>query len=199
MGIVVWSLVTALRPSGAQIPKPIDPYVAPSDQALLVFSRSRRRQASDVTIRIVNPAGRCLAVLDNGWQMPAILWPGTHMLMVITGEAPPAVQLVEVKVRAAKTYVMRLETRVSVKSPVRISMVRRSDEPLEAFPATIREAIPVAPDLRKCTEWISWKRSKIEPRAERAKRQWDEADEAYRELRTLHRNDGWSATEVGTP
>lgn len=192
-------LLTPPSHLSAQTPTVHDPYVAPSDQALLVFSRARRRQASETTIRVVNPAGRCLAELDNGLQMTATLWPGTHMLMVVMGEAPPTVQLVEAKVKAGLTYVVRLETRVNVKSPVRITVLRRSDEPLEAFPSSIREAIPATPDLRKCTEWVSWKSEKITPRARRAKRDWDQADEAFRELRTVHRNDGWTAAEVKTP
>jgi hypothetical protein len=199
IGALLAVLAVGSNPARAQIPKVRDPYVAPSDQALVVFSRTRRRQASNVTIRIVNPAGRCLAELDNGWQMAAPLWPGTHMLMVITGETPPTVQLMEVKVRAGHTYVVRLETRVNVKSPVRISMIRRSAQPLEAFPPKVRDTIPVAPNLRKCTELISWKRSKIEPRAERAKEEWDEAEDSYRELLTLNRNDGWTPAEVKRP
>jgi hypothetical protein len=183
----------------AQIPKADDPYVAPSDQALLVLSRPRRRQASEGTIRVVNPAGRCLAELENGWQAAAPLWPGTHMLMVIMGEAPPTVQLVEAKVRAGHTYVVRLETRVNMKSPVRITVVRRKDQPLEAFPPSVRDAMPMTSDLRKCNEWVSWKRSRIEPRAERAKRHWDQAEEDFHELRTIHRNDGWTAAEVRMP
>ncbi|KPK17688.1 MAG: hypothetical protein AMJ62_00945 [Myxococcales bacterium SG8_38] len=201
MAVLSAAVLTAAPPLPltAQIPKAADPYVAPADQALLIFTRPRRRQASEVTIRVVNPAGRCLAELENGWQTAAPLWPGTHMLMVVTGEAPPTVQLMEAKVRAGRTYVVRLETRVNVKSPVRITVVRRDDQPLEAFPPTVRDAIPTASDFRKCNEWISWKRSKIEPRAERAKQHWDQADEAFRELRTIHRNDGWTAAEVRTP
>lgn len=199
LGALAVTLGGSAAATRAQIPQVADPYVAPPDQALVVFSRARRRQASNVTIRVVNPAGRCLAELDNGWQIAASLWPGTHMLMLITGEAPPTVQLMEVKVGAGKTYVVRLETRVNVKSPVRVSVVRRSAQPLEAFPPAIRDAIPVRPDLRKCTEWISWKRAKIEPRAERAKQHWDEADDDYRELLTVHRNDGWTAAEVRAP
>lgn len=192
-------LVGSSGGAGAQIPKTQDPYVAPSDQALVVFSRARRRQNSDVTLRIVNPAGRCLAELDNGWQMAAPLWPGKHVLMIVTGETPPAVQLMELHVRAGYTYVVRLETRVNIKSPVRITMVRRSDQPLEAFPSQVRDRLPVAPDLRQCTEMISWKRAKIEPRAARAKQEWDQADDAYRELLTLDRSDGWSTAEVKRP
>jgi hypothetical protein len=197
--VMVMPLSGIPSPGAAQIPKAREPYAAPSDQALLVFSRPRRRQASDVTLRIVNPAGRCLAELENGWQMAAPLWPGTHVLMVITGETPPTVQLMEAHLRAGRTYVVRLEMRVNVKSPVRISPIRRKDQPLEALPPAVRDAIPVAPDLRKCTEWISWKRSKIETRAEDAKQEWDDADDAYRELRTVNRNDGWTATEVRRP
>ncbi|TNF64380.1 MAG: hypothetical protein EP303_01220 [Deltaproteobacteria bacterium] len=90
LGVLVASLLATATPAGAQIPKTVEtPYAAPSDQALLVFSRPRRRQASETTYRIVNQAGRCIAVLNNGWQMAAPMWPGKHMLMVITGTAPP--------------------------------------------------------------------------------------------------------------
>jgi hypothetical protein len=52
---------------------------------------------------------------------------------------------------------------------------------------------------RDPTEWVSWKRSKIEPRAEQAKRKWDEAGDEHRDAHTVRRNDGWKATEVREP
>jgi hypothetical protein len=175
------------------------PYAAPSDQALVVFSRPRRRQASETTFRIVSQAGRCLAVLNDGWQMAAPMWPGKHMVMVITGTAPPTIQLVQLKLSAGKTYVVNLRSRVNMKSPVKIEVVRRSGQPLEAFPATVRELAPAKPDLRQCTEWVSWKRSKIEPRAEQAKGKWDEDTDEHRDAHTVRRNDGWTAAEVREP
>jgi hypothetical protein len=199
-GLLVIALLSITATTEAQIPKAVEsPYAAPSDQALVVFSRPRRRQASDVTYRIVSQAGRCLAVLDNGWQMGATMWPGRHMVMVITGTAPPTIQLMELKLSAGKTYVVNLRSRVHMKSPVRIQIVRRSDQPLEAFPPAVHKLAPVDPDLRKCTEWVSWKRSKIETRAEQVKRKWDEAADEYRNAHTLHRNDGWTAAEVREP
>ncbi|MGB5682397.1 MAG: hypothetical protein WBM47_11160, partial [Polyangiales bacterium] len=78
----------------AQISMAIEePYAAPSDQALLVFTRPRHRQASETGFRIVNQAGRCIARVENGWQVAVPMWPGKHMLLVITGTAPPTVQL----------------------------------------------------------------------------------------------------------
>ena len=149
---------------------------------------------------MVTHAGRCLAQLDNDSQMAAALWPGTHMLMVVTGSAPPTVQLLHAKVSAGKTYVVELLPRVNVKYPVKISVVRRSDQPLEAFPSAIRDTIPAKRDLRKCTEWVSWKRPKIEPRAERAKYRWDEeASDELRDAQSLRRNDGWTAAEIYEP
>jgi hypothetical protein len=181
----------------AQVPKTIkEPYAAPSDQALLVFKRPRRRQASETEIRIVNQAGRCLALLKDGWQTAAPLWPGKHMLMVVTGVMPPTVQLMQAKVSAGKTYVVELKPRVNVKSPVEIDVVRRADQPLEQFPQAIKEQSPFTRDLRSCTEWVSWKRAKIEPKAEQAKRKWDEASDDFRNERTIRRNDGWTAAEV---
>lgn len=200
LGVLVASLLATATPAGAQIPKTVEtPYAAPSDQALLVFSRPRRRQASETTYRIVNQAGRCIAVLNNGWQMAAPMWPGKHMLMVITGTAPPTIQLMQVKLSGGKTYVVNLRSRVNVKSPVAIEVVRRSEQPLEAFPPAVRELVPNKPDLRQCTEWVSWKRSKIEPRAEQAKLKWDEASEEHRNQHTVRRNDGWTALEVQGP
>ena len=196
-------LLTAFqaREAHAQIPKADkSPYAAPSDQALMVFTRPRHRQASEVTFRVVTHAGRCLARLDNDSQMAAALWPGTHMLMVVTGSAPPTVQLLQAKVSAGKTYVVELRPRVNVKAPVKISVVRRGDQALEVFPSVIRDSMPAKHDLRKCTEWVSWKRPKIEPRAERAKYDWDEkASDEHRDAHSVRRNDGWLATEIYEP
>jgi len=184
----------------AQIPKTADAsYLAPADQALLVFDRPRHRQASETGIRVVTPAGKCIAVLENDWQMAAPIWPGKQMLMLVTGMSPPVVQLLEVNLSAGKTYVVRLRPRVNVKNPVEIEVLRRADQPLEAFPAAVREQRPAQPDLRECTEWVSWKRSKIASKAGEAKRSWDEADEAFRDRNTVRRNDGWTAAEVEPP
>lgn len=184
----------------AQIPKTVEaPYAAPSDQALLVFSRPRRRQASEVTIRVVNKGGRCIALLENDWQMAAPLWPGKHMMMLITGTAPPTVQLIEARVSAGRTYVVNLRTRVNSRNPVEVDVLRRADQALEVFPPAVVERIPAKPDLRTCTEWVSWKRGKIETRAERVKHDWDEARDEHRAAHTIRRNDGWTAAEVRVP
>ncbi|MGB8329768.1 MAG: hypothetical protein WCE62_06545 [Polyangiales bacterium] len=200
LAIVAAALFVQTSAAGAQIPRaPDSPYVAPSDQALLVFSRPPRKQVTEVTFRIVNQAGRCISVLGNGWQTTAPIWPGTHMLLVITGTAPPAVQLLQVKVAAGKTYVIQLRERVNVKSPAEIEVLRRADQPLETFPPAVRDRLPATPELRGCTEWVSWKEPKIQPRARQAKRNWDEASEEQRDAYTVHRNDGWTATEVREP
>ena len=199
-GALLIVLLAASSASEAQIPKTVEaPYAAPPDQALLVFARPRRRQASEVTMHIVNQAGRCIAVLDNGSQMAAPMWPGKHMLMVITGTAPPTVQLMEVRLSAGKTYVVELRTRVNAKSPIAIEVLRRAEQPLEVFPAAVRDRVPAKPDLRGCTEWVSWKRTKIESRAARVKADWDEASDEQRATHTVRRNDGWTATEVREP
>ena len=194
------ALLAASSVSQAQIPKTVEaPYAAPPDQALLVFSRPRRRQASEVTMHIVNQAGRCIAVLDNDSQMAAPMWPGKHMLMVITGMAPPTVQLMEARLSAGKTYVVNLRTRVNAKNPVAIKVLRRADQALEAFPPAIRDEVPAKRDLRGCTEWVSWKRKKIESRAHRVKVDWDEASDEHRATLTVRRGDGWTAAEVVEP
>ena len=109
---------------------------------------------------------------------------------------PPTVQLMQAKVSAGKTYVVKLRARVNVKNPVRIEVLRRADQPLGQFPQAIKEQRPFKQELRTCTEWVSWKRSKIEPKAEVAKRKWDEADDDFRAGLTVRRNDGWAAAEV---
>jgi len=200
VGVLAIALLLPAPAADAQIPKTVEsPYTPPSDQALVVFSRPRRRQPSELVYRIVSQAGRCVAVLANGWQMAAPMWPGKHMLMIITGTAPPTIQLVQLNLSAAKTYVVSLGPRVNVKSPVEVEVVRRSAQPLEAFPAAVRDLAPAKPNLRQCTEWVSWKRSKIEPRAEQAKRKWDENTDEHRDAHTVRRNDGWTALEVQEP
>jgi len=199
LGILVMALLGTAR-SEAQIPQTLaSPHAAPPDQALLVFSRPRRRQASEVTIRVVDKAGRCVAMIDDGWQVAAPMWPGKHMLMVITGTAPPTIQLMQAKLSSGKTYVVNLQMRVNVKSPVEIEVVRREDQPLEVFPGAVREVTPARQELRDCTEWVYWKRAKIRTKAEQAKRRWDEATEEQRDRLTVRRNDGWTAAEVVKP
>ena len=184
-------------PASAQIPKADNtPYAAPKDQALLVFTRPRRNQASETEFRIVTQAGRCIAFLATGMNAAAELWPGKHMLMVVTGTAPPTVQLFQVKLSAGKTYVVKLRARVNVKSPVEIEPIRRADQAMEAFPKALEEQRPFREDLRKCTEWVSWKRNKIEPRAEIAKQKWDDAAPEVRDEVTVRRNDGWTAEQI---
>ena len=121
------------------------------------------------------------------------------MLLVVTGTMPPTVQLLQIKVSAGKTYVVKLRARVNVKSPVEIEVIRRADQPLQQFPQAIKEQSPFKQELRSCTEWVSWKRSKIEPKAELAKRKWDDADDAFRNEHTVRRNDGWTSAEVSGP
>lgn len=197
LGALLIACLSIAAPVDAQIERTVtEPYAAPKDQALLVLSRPRRKQASETGIRIVNKAGRCIARLENGWRVAVPLWPGKHTLLIVTGMAPPTVQLFEARLSAGKTYVVELRTRVNVKSPVEVNVVRRSDQPLEQFPQAIREQGPFKEDLRTCTEWVSWKLSKIEPKAEIAKRKWDDADDAFRAEHTVRRNDGWTATEV---
>ena len=94
---------------------------------------------------------------------------------------------------------VKLRTRVKAKSPVEVQVVRRTDQALEVFPPELRELSPATPDLRKCTEWVAWKSGKIESRAERVKADWDKASDAHRAEHTVHRNDGWTATEVAGP
>ena len=184
----------------ADIPKTEkQPYAAPGGQALLVFKRPRQRQASETDFRIVDQGGRCLAVLRNDRQVAAPVWPGKQMLLIITGTAPPTVQLLEAKVSGGKTYLVQLRTRVNVKRPVEIQVIRRAEQPLEAFPSEVREQSPFSEDLRKCTEWVSWKRQKIEPKAEMAKSEWDDASEERRAAHTIKRNDGWHADEIYGP
>lgn len=184
----------------ADIPKTEkQPYAAPRDQALLVFKRPRQRQASETDFRIVDQGGRCLAMLRNDWQVAVPVWPGKQMLLIITGTTPPTVQLIEAKVSGGKTYVVELRARVNVKRPVDIEVIRRADQPLEAFPPEVREKSPFQEDLRKCTEWVSWKRPRIEPKAEMAKSEWDDAGEERRAAHTIRRNDGWRVDEIYGP
>ena len=187
-------------PTRAQVPKTDPrPYAAPAAKSLLVFNRPRKRQAEETDVRIVDQAGRCLGMLKNGWQVSAAVYPGTQMLLVVTGTAPPAVQLIRAKLTGGKTYVVEVGARVSTKNPADIQVVRREDQPLQTFPKAILERSPFESDLRKCTEWVSWKRARIEPKAELAKRKWDDADKEFVEQHTIHRNDGWTAAEVYGP
>ena len=195
----VFAVVAAVGPSPAQAQLPKTnraPYAAPADQALVVFARPRHRQAETTPFRIVDRAGKCIAYLENGWHVATPLWPGKHMLMVVTGTLQPTVQLFEAKLTGGKTYIVKLRARVNMKSPVEIEVIRRADQQMEAFPPWVSKQLPLRQELRECTEWVSWKRRKLEPKAEVAKQKWDDASDEHRDERTIRRNDGWTADEI---
>lgn len=197
LGVLLIACFALATPVRAQVERTVEePYSPPNDQALLVLSRPRRKQASETEFRIVDQAGRCIALLRNGWHVAVPMWPGKRMLLVVTGTAPPTVQLLQVKLSAGKTYIVEFRARVNVKSPVQIDVIRRADQPLEQFPPAIKEQRPFKQELRSCTEWVSWKRGKIEPKAEVAMTKWDDGDDAFRSEHTIRRNDGWTVDEI---
>lgn len=201
-GLLVFFALFHLVPpaAAAQVPKTEPrPYAAPPGKSLVVFKRIRRRQAKETEIRVIDQGGRCLAVLENDWQVATAVYPGTQMFLIVTGTAQVTVQLVRAKLSMGKTYVVELRARVNVKSPVEINVIRREDQALEAFPDSIKEQRPFDFDARKCNEWVSWKRARIEPKAELAKTKWDDAETEFRDQHTIRRNDGWTAAEVYGP
>jgi hypothetical protein len=200
--LLVFSALFAAAPAtgSAQVQKTEPrPYAAPAGKSLVVFKRIRRRQAEETEIRIIDQGGRCLGFLKNDWQVAAAVYPGTQMFLIVTGTAQATVQLVRAKLSTGKTYVVELRARVNVKSPVQVNVVRRENQPLEAFPDAIKEQSPFNFDARKCNEWVSWKRARIEPKAEIAKNKWDDAEADFRDQHTIRRNDGWTAAEVYGP
>lgn len=185
----------------ADIPKTPtkSPYIAPEGEALLVFVRERKRLASDLIYSIVDERGRCIASVPNDWKVVAPVKPGTQTLMVIAGVAQPQVQLLKVKAGAGRTYVVRMRPRVNTKSPVELSILRRSNEPLEMFPAAIRETGPFKVNLDACTAWVAKRQSKLATKAAQAKAAWKAADEEFRANQTIRAGDGWTGDEVTGP
>ena len=187
----------ASLPSRADIPKTpaTSPYVAPEGHALIVFVRARKRLAEEVVYSVVDARGRCIAVLGNDWKVVAPLRPGRQRLMVITGVAQPQVQLLKVKAEAGRTYVVNLRPRVNARNPIEITVVRRTTQPLELFPASVTQTSPFRPDLADCTSWVAARRSKLASKASRARAVWNE-DEAMRQRQTIQPADGWTREEV---
>ncbi|MDH3199435.1 MAG: hypothetical protein OEM15_00945 [Myxococcales bacterium] len=175
------------------------PYIAPEGKALVVFVRKRKRLASEVIYSIVNERGRCIASVANDWKVVARVEPGTQMLMVVTGVAQPQVQLLKVKAEAGKTYVVKMRPRVNAKNPVELTILRRSTEPLEMFPASLRETGPFKPNLEECTAWVAKRQSKLATKAARAKEAWKAADKEFRASHTIRGADGWTGDEVTGP
>jgi hypothetical protein len=201
--LLVWFAILAVggSVSRADIPKtPTEsPYVAPKGKALLVFVRERKRLAEDVIYSIVDERGRCIALVADRWKVIAPVRPGTQMLMVVTGVAQPQVQLLKVKAAAGKTYVVKMRPRVSTKSPVELTILRRSTEPLELFPASIRETGPFKPNLEECTAWVASRQAKLATKAAQAKERWRAEDKEFRASRTIRAADGWKGDEVAGP
>jgi hypothetical protein len=195
------TLVACESASRADIPKTPtkSPYIAPEGEALLVFARERKRLASDVIYSIVDERGRCIASVPNDWKVVAPVKPGTQTLMVVTGVAQPQVQLLKVKAGAGKTYVVRMRPRVNTKSPVELTILRRSTEPLEVFPAAIRETGPFKVNLEECTAWVAKRQSKLATKAAQAKAAWKAEDEEFQANQTIRDADGWTGDEVTGP
>jgi len=185
----------------ADIPKTLtkSPYVAPEGEALLVFVRERKRLASDVIYSIVDERGRCIASVADDWKVVAPIKPGTQTLMVVTGVAQPQVQLLKVKAGTGKTYVVKMRPRVNTKSPVELTILRRSTEPLEMFPASIRETGPFRPNLNECTAWVAKRQSKLATKGAQAKEAWKAEDKEFRASQTIRPADGWTGDEVTGP
>lgn len=171
------------------------PYVAPEGRALLVLVRPRKRLAEEVPFSVLDERGECVGILGNDWKIALPLRPGPQTLMLVTGVAQPQVQLLRVKPTAGKTYVVRLRPRVDRKAPIEIVVVRKRDQPLEAFPGSILESSPFRPDLDGCTAWARSRRSKLAKKAANAKREWN-ADEGLRESQTVRAGDGWAADDI---
>lgn len=194
-------LAVGASASKADIPKTPtkSPYVAPEGEALLVFVRERKRLASEVIYSIVDERGRCIASVANDWKVVAAVKPGTQMLMVVTGVAQPQVQLLKVKAAAGKTYVVKMRPRVNTKSPVELTILRRSTEPLEMFPASIHETGPFKPNLEECTAWVAKRQAKLATKAAQAKEAWKAGDNELRASQTIRTADGWTGDEVAGP
>ncbi len=195
------AILAAAAPAVADQPKAASesPYVAPEGKALVVFVRERKRLASEVVYSIVNERGRCIASLANDWKVAAVVEPGAQMLMVVTGVTQPQVQLLKVKARAGRTYVVKMRPRVNAKNPVELTILRRSTQPLEMFPASIRETSPFRPNLDDCTAWVASRRSKLATKAAQAKAAWKAQDDEFRASYTIGGADGWTGDEVIGP
>ena len=182
----------------ADEPQPAEPspYVAPSGDALVVFVRPRKRLAEEVLYSIVDDRGECRAVVGNDWKVAVPTRPGTQTWMVVAGAAQFQVQLLEVRARADHTYVVEMRPRMNRKAPVAIDVVRRADQPLEAFPGGIVESGPFRPTLLgDCNAWVASRRAKLADKARDAKRVWD-SDEEVRKAQTVRAADGWPADAV---
>ncbi|MGB5811585.1 MAG: hypothetical protein WBG86_13695 [Polyangiales bacterium] len=171
------------------------PYVAPEGRALLVFDRPRKRLSEELVFSIVNERGECVGVLGNGWKIVVPVRPSTQTLLIVTGVAQPQVQLLKVKPTAGNTYVIRMRPRVDRKAPVELTIVRKGDQPLEAFPGSILESSPFRPNLDDCSAWVRSRRSKLTDKASAARREWN-SDEELRSSQTVQRVDGWTERDI---
>lgn len=196
--VALASLIVAL-PTGSRADAPrsirASPYAAAEDDALLVFVRPRKRLAEDILYSIVTDRGQCIGVLANDWKVAAPISPGRQTLMVVSGAAQPQVQLLEVDAARGHTYVVKMRPRMNRKAPVELTVLRRSEQPLEAFPATILETPPFRPDLADCTSWVASRRARLTDKARAAKNAWQK-DAKLRDKQTVRPSDGWPASEV---
>ncbi|MEM7435390.1 MAG: hypothetical protein AAF436_09590 [Myxococcota bacterium] len=195
VALVAGAFVLPLARADLPQTQPSSPYIAGPDEALLVFVRPRKRLAEEVLYSVVNARGECIAVLGNDWKVVAPIRGGKETLMVVSGVAQPQVQLLEVRALQGRTYVIQMRPRLNRKAPVDLTILRREEQPLEAFPATVLTSNPFRPNLAECSAFVSDKRRKLSEKAAAAKKAWNE-DQALRERQTVVPGDGWPANLI---
>lgn len=194
---LAWIVVAFPMGADADVPRTSksSPYVAPEGEALLVFVRPRKRLAEENIFSIVTERGECIGMLANDWKVVAPIRPGKQRFMVVTGVAQPQVQLLEVHAAADHTYVIKMRPRMNRKAPVELTVLKRSEQPLAAFPASILETGPFRPNLEECSAWVASRRARLTDKARAAAESW-KSDAETRAAQTVRASDGWPAAEV---
>ncbi len=173
-------------------PAQVSSFVAPQDQATVVFARPRFLLKT-TKLRILDRERRCVAMLKGKRHAVLAMEPGEHSLVAFMRKDAKQIDL---DLEAGRTYVVR--TRPHGVYPTRIQIIpaKRNAPAFDEAKAWLAESKPYTSDLEACSKSVQKKRSskKLDTALDKERARRAE-DPKYRETHSLTPQDGRTPEE----
>lgn len=167
-------------------------YVAPEDQALLIFVE-RRSDRGHHEFLVVDEHRNFVADLRGDMHTVVTLPPGQHTFYVISEDCEPLVAAVA----AGRTYIADIEPLADGRRVlVDLHAARRGGSLFADAPTWVQQTFRFEPDGRSGQAWVREDRDTIRRAVQIAMDHWESATPEWRAQRTLRPRDGLLAEEV---
>lgn len=162
------------------------------ENALVVFVR-HTRVGNRISFPVVMEDGQFVANLRGSMHAAVPVAPGGHRFFVLAENA----ELVDIDAAPGRVYVVETRVRMGwVKARVTVEGVLRNTERFSEAVEWVRDTRPFVADPTAGTAWAASHRGSILSKVESALEAYREGDDAYREARTLHVEDGYLPNEA---